>query len=147
MGDREKLLKYKPTGLAVIGSFGVLIGSIVGMYIGLKRYRDRHTQKTNAFVYSIRCVSDKKKCDTEIRYTINDKLQKVMIQTPDPSPFTINQEITIYYDPNNITDIVVEPPSKDVALAIFVFSFILFLNIGWYMYNQYKIQSIINKIF
>ncbi len=147
MGDREKLLKYKPTGLAVIGSFGVLIGSIIGMYMGLKRYRDRHTEKTNAFIYSIRCVSDTKMCDTEIRYTINDKLQKVMIKTPDPSPFTINQEITIYYDPNNITDMVVEPPSKQVALAIFVFSFILFLNIGWYMYNQYKIQSIINKIF
>ncbi len=70
-----------------------------------------------------------------------------MLESPDPSPFSTNQEITVYYNPQNVTDAVVEAPSKTVALAILVFSIIVFLNIGWYLYNQYQIYKVIKDLF
>ncbi len=145
--DASKLKKYKPTGLSVIGSFGALIASIFGMIIGLRRLRDRHTSQAKGFIYSVQCIPSEKKCKVEARYTADNKVQKIMLESPDPSPFSTNQEITVYYNPQNVTDAVVEAPSKTVALAILVFSIIVFLNIGWYLYNQYQIYKVIKDLF
>lgn len=141
------ILKHKPSGISVIGSIAILLASIYGMYFGLKRYRDRHTESAKAVVYSVQCITDKNVCNLEIRFTVNDKLQKVMVQTSNPSTFRTNQEITVYYDPNNISDIIIEGGSKQMALAIFIVSLLLFLNIGWFLYNQYQIYTIFKEIF
>ena len=143
----DKILKHKPTGLGLIGALGALIASIFGMVIGYSRYTDKHTEQTTATVYSAKCSESTKMCDEEIRYTVKGVAQKVILQISAPSPFLINQEIPVYYNPKDPTDVVVDLPSKNVALALFIFSLIVFANIGWYLYTQYKIYKFIKSLF
>lgn len=96
--------------IAAIVSFILIVAGIVILTLPVKR-----NEKVEGTITSTNCVEktitennvQKKdyECDITVKYTIDGKDISSNIKQTTTTPYSINQLINLYYDPNNITDI------------------------------------------
>jgi hypothetical protein len=143
--------------MTIIGTiFGVIVGIIfliVGIY--LVRKKEKHTKSVTANITNkVKCehiLHDPKEatansyhCELEVMYKINGKVYNKTLQTTDSTDYTDVQTVTLYYDPDNPSDIVIhKEPTKTIGwimIAISLFAIIMSF-IQLYIVRKYKIAA------
>ena len=120
--------------------------TIFAMKIGYDKARDVHSGEIIGKVYTVRCDEKANTCTTSVIYSVNNVEYRGSVTTPNPSPHTINKEITLYYDPKNPADVVLSAPPVKLGYTIILISMIVFVNIFWYLYVQFKIWRYLKSI-
>ncbi len=144
---RYKRLKHKPSTLSLAMTIIGIILSLYGIYIGYTKIQnDKYKGETQGMIYTVRCDEKNNKCNVVVKYKINNVNYTGDITTAYPSPFTINQDVVIHYNPNDFTDISVSTPSKTVGIAIMVVSVIALLNLLWYFYTQQRLLDVFKSM-
>ena len=136
----------KPSYFMTIGMIIALFMCLFAMKFGYSKVSDVHTGEIIGKVYTTRCDEEKKTCTTTLIYSINNTQYTGVVVTPDPSPYIINKPVSLYYDPKNPKDVVVSPPPIKMGFFIIIFALLVFLNIFWYLYVQYRLWSYFSYI-
>jgi hypothetical protein len=141
---------------AVIGAFLAVIIIIVLISFGYDRLHDKHTAVADGHVTAITtppgCTATPGKdittysCPVTISYSANGNTYTLTQTLTDDSAFTVGERVTVYYDPTNPSDSIVEFDPKTAAYLLFggagiIFFIVLINTILVFKYQAYATVS------
>lgn len=140
---------------AVVGSIVGIIMIIIGIFFMFKK-----SFRTNTLVGTIKTSNCSEiiennninyNCDFSVEYNINGKIQsKPFTDTNSYKKYTVNDTITLWYDPNNNTNIGIMSDnlhSLGIGLIILGIIIIIFSILLAYLSNKYKPVAAAEGIF
>lgn len=126
---------------AIIGTIVSVIMIIGGIYMLFKKV---NTVPVSAKIVGVNCVqgqNDIRNCNINVTYTYNNKVENKYIQYSGNVIYTNNQELTVYVNKDNDSEVYIEQPSPKTIGSMLI-TFGLFILIGvwiWYwLTKKYK---------
>lgn len=155
----EKNGGFIGTGLATYARVGATIGGIIGIMIvvylifaTIADFRDKHTMSIAGTVVSSQCSNSFDRmatCAVNATYTVDGKTYPVSGKVLSNHKYTAGEQINIQYDPQNVSDAVIEMNPRSEAyinmLVALLFIIIAGINI-YYIFKSKSFASIVGGL-
>jgi hypothetical protein len=148
------------SGAASFGQIKALIGAIIGTIIGiimigfgisLSLKKQPSFESVNATILNVNCNtvrntqngqnSTTQNCNINVSYNYNGKNQNKYIQYTGNQVYVVNQQITVYVNKDNDSEIYLDIPNSRTLGLLLLFIGLLILIGSWFVYwlsNRYK---------
>lgn len=124
------------SGLATFGAVDTYIRSACAVIIGIimiligamiRKNPDKHTQQTTGVAHDVNCHTNKNNttCDATVDYTVDNK--KYTFTGTYTGNVTNGQTVSLFYDPKNSQDAVVQPIPQVLGILLIVFGIIVII--------------------
>lgn len=124
------------SGLATFGAVDTYMRSVCAVIVGIimvvigamiRKNPDKHTQQTTGVTHDVNCYmhNNKTRCQAQIDYTVDNK--KYTFTGSYSEAISNGQTVSLFYDPKNPQDAVVQPIPQVLGILLIVFGLIVII--------------------